>query len=170
MEEKVDELEQYSRRNSVRINGVPEAEGESTDKIVKVIGRAFGVDIEDGDIDRSHRVGRSENDEGVKINRAILVKFSSFVHKRRFTKEKKTLKDADLSEVCPASGNQKPKVFLNDDLTRLRSQVAAKARTLKKNRIIQDTWALDGGIFVRLENGNTKRVTTMKGLVELVDK
>ena len=35
LEERCDDLEQYSRRNTVRIRGVPETAGENTDAVVQ---------------------------------------------------------------------------------------------------------------------------------------
>ena len=52
---------------------------------------------------------------------------------------------------------------MNDDLTGLRAKVASEARKLKGTGVLQDTWATDGVIFIRLDN-EVKRVTTMKGL------
>ena len=57
----VDDGEQYSRRNSVRISGVGESGEEDTDSIIKNIARDLDADITLNDTDRSHRVGKSRN-------------------------------------------------------------------------------------------------------------
>ncbi|KAL8577578.1 hypothetical protein ACOMHN_044258 [Nucella lapillus] len=89
-QEKVDELEQYSRRNSIRVIGVPECEGENTDEITKKIDSEIGVVVDSSMIDRSHRVGNkpSGNEPG---NRAIIVKFTSYRHKQQLLVAKKKL-------------------------------------------------------------------------------
>ena len=54
---KVDDLEQYTRRNSVRIMGIPETSNEDTDKITIAIAKKIGAEINIDQTDRSHRVG-----------------------------------------------------------------------------------------------------------------
>ena len=49
---KVDDLEQYTSRNSVRIMGIRETSNEDTDKITIAIAKKIDID----QIDRSHRV------------------------------------------------------------------------------------------------------------------
>ena len=180
LEWKVDDLEQYSRRNLIRVNGYPEVDGESTDEIVKGIAKVIGVDLELDDIDRSHRVGRRIGDDGKKLDRSIIVKFTSYRQKRKLMKDRKKLKNADFSSLFPqTAGNTTDsqqqrekvnlKVFLNDDLTKQRARVAEKARTLKKNKVITDTWVSDGAIIVKAANGDTRRVTSLKGLLELTN-
>ena len=45
VEERCDDLEQYSRRNTVRIRGVAEAQNENTDCVVKELSKAVDTDI-----------------------------------------------------------------------------------------------------------------------------
>ena len=64
LQDRVDSLEQYSRRNNVRISGIPNSTSdvENTDAIVKKVGEAIGVTITDEMIDRSHRVLQAGQD------------------------------------------------------------------------------------------------------------
>ena len=54
-----DALEQYTRRNSIRISGYPEQANENTDEIVLTIAEAINVQLRPSDIDRSHRVEKN---------------------------------------------------------------------------------------------------------------
>ena len=67
--------EQYSRRNCLRIFGVPEADDENTDAIVcRIANNNLGVDLRPNDIDRSHRIRRrSPPTSGPSKPRAIIV-------------------------------------------------------------------------------------------------
>ena len=58
-------------------------------------------------------------------------------------------------------------IYLNEDLTRKRYQVARQARALKKDKKIDDTWTYDGKIFVKLNDGITRVVTTIGKLESL---
>ena len=52
---KNDELEQYTRRYSLRISGIPETEGENPDDVVLNVSKIMNVDIALSDIDRTSR-------------------------------------------------------------------------------------------------------------------
>ncbi|KAL8589255.1 hypothetical protein ACOMHN_039898 [Nucella lapillus] len=61
LQTKVDSLEQYTRRNSISISGVPEhvnASAQEDTDLVQKLGEAVGVKLTKDVIDRSHRVGR----------------------------------------------------------------------------------------------------------------
>ena len=78
LKNKINELEQYSRRNSTRLNCIPESKDEKSDDITKCVARAVDVELTHDMIDRSHRVGpKSATDSR---NRAIVVKFTSHRH------------------------------------------------------------------------------------------
>ena len=56
MEKAADLSEQYSRRNCVRISGVPEENNEDTDRMVQNMAKDLNVKLTLADIDRSNRV------------------------------------------------------------------------------------------------------------------
>ena len=70
MDEKYDDLEQYSCKNSLEIWGVPEGAYGSTDEVVIRIGEAINVDIRPEDIEISHKLKR-------KTTKPVIVKFVS---------------------------------------------------------------------------------------------
>jgi hypothetical protein len=43
---RIEEMEQYSRRQSVRISGIPESEDENTDMVVLDIARRIGLELQ----------------------------------------------------------------------------------------------------------------------------
>ena len=106
---KVDELEQYDRRNSLRLSlNTKEEDAENTDEIVMNVAKKLGVDIECNDISRSHRVGRSGSKP-----RPILVKFVSYrMREKLYSNRKKMAK----------------KTYISEDLTRYRQGLFYKAR------------------------------------------
>ena len=55
----IDDLEQYLRRNCLVLHGVNESNDENTDQIlIKTFFEELGVEINDDDLDRSHRLGK----------------------------------------------------------------------------------------------------------------
>jgi exosome complex exonuclease DIS3/RRP44 len=165
----VDSLEQYSRRNCLRIGPIPESSTEDTDAIVFKVAESAGVTLPDDAIDRSHRVGKKPSTTETH-SRSILVKFTSYKHKDALVKNRKKLSAVDGAELFPSddwpplpatSNSDRPpkhRIFLNEDLTRARSQVAARARQLKRDKKIDDTWVKDGAIFVKC--GDTRLTFT----------
>ena len=76
LEERCDELEQYSHCNMVRIRGLTETANEDTDGLVKhLAARWLGVKIEDSDVVRSHRAGKRAEDRSTP--RDIIVRFTT---------------------------------------------------------------------------------------------
>ncbi|KAK6191034.1 hypothetical protein SNE40_002784 [Patella caerulea] len=76
--DKLDESEQYSRREAVRINGITEINSESTDQIVAGIGAYMGIDMSVNDINRSHRVGNPKDYDNVTKPRPIIARFKGY--------------------------------------------------------------------------------------------
>ena len=61
--EKLDAVEQYSRRQNLEIKGVPIVYGKDTNKIVVEVARSLNVDISTDDISTSHRLFVSKKRE-----------------------------------------------------------------------------------------------------------
>lgn len=170
LETSLEELEQYQRRNNIRISGIPEAVGEDTDNLVVKLAQALGCDLDTDDIDRSHRVGSRDLQGDPRGPRPILVKFVSYKSKRALTLVRKELKNKKGNNIYPdlkwgkSQVQGQGKIFINDDLTATRAKVAKEARDKKKNGDVQDTWVRDGMIFVK-KNDNIIRITNMQQLM-----
>lgn len=151
LKSKTDELEQYSRRSCVRISGVREAENENINEIVMGISRRIGANIAPSDIDRLHRVGRKVGrgeHQGARRTRDIIVKFTNYGARLAFLKGRKTLREQNAS------------VFINEDLTSARMELAFECRNLKRAKIIKKVWTYNGNVFI--EDNNDTRVKVVK--------
>ena len=80
LEVEQDRAHQYCRPKSVRVSGISEKAGESTDKLVLYISASIGGNLQLEDIDRSHRVGNHGNSSASNVNRPrdILVKLATY--------------------------------------------------------------------------------------------
>ena len=127
-----DKLQQYSRRESVRVFGIPTEANETNEKVeeetLKVM-RETGADIQKVDISTCHRVGKTRNG-----TRPIIVRFVSRRKRLELMRAKKNLK---------AKENMS-KVFINDDLTPLRSKLLGYVKGLD---IVERAWTMDGRIY-----------------------
>ena len=151
MKMKDDEMEQYSRRNSVLVNGIPESDKRPTDEIVLSIANQYNINISIADIDRSHRIGKEADGKA----RAVIVKFVSYRARNEFMRKKQDL----------ANG-----IYFNEHLTPLRSEILYKARRLFKEERLFGAWSLGGRVFVKDTTGEKHEVKSIKHVESLASR
>ena len=140
-----DELEQYSRKNSLEILGIPENAYTSTEEAVIRLGEALNVHhINSEDIEISHKLKR-------KNSRPIIVKFLSHKVKSRLYKARIQLKGLKVTDIFSSNGNASPeqRIFINENLTDYRRELFWKANKKKKDNMIISAWTIDGKLFVK---------------------
>ena len=139
----LDKLEQYTRRENVRIHGVPEprtAGGETEDTVIK-LAADIGVNINREDISVSHRLpGRQGKPK------PMIVKFVRRDTKTNLMKNKQKLKN-----VAARKG-----VYISDDLTPLRAKLV---REMKNDAGIKSVWTTGGRINGVLNDRTETKVT-----------
>ena len=152
----IDDLEQYSRRSCVRISGIKEEEGENTDELVLNLARRVSADIRPEDLDRSHRVGRprevSQNTNTVPRPREIIVKLTNYRARMQLLKGRAFLRST------------KAKIFINEDLTSARKEIAYECRGLKRDNKIRKVWTYNGNIFIIDNHDVKKQISSMSEL------
>ena len=143
----LDSLEQYTRKNSLEIHGVPKEAYSSTEEAVLAIANALEVDISSNDIEISHHLKRRNN------NTAIIVKFANHKHKTKLYKARTRLKSVKTSSIfprCPATIPEfKDRIFINENLTGHRRFVMGQANKMRRDGLLLSCWSLDGKIFVK---------------------
>lgn len=153
LEHRTDDLEQYQRRNNIRIFGIQEKKGEDTDKLVlRVVNEQLGVELPLQSIDRSHRVGRppKPGPDGEVRHRAIIVRFTSYRDRRRVFEAKKALKGSGVA--------------IREDLTVLRQKVFHAAA---EKHGVKNTWTLDGRTKWVTGDGDNKTIHTATRLSQV---
>lgn len=115
------------------------------------ISSRIGASIAPCDIDRLHRVGRKvgrgEN-QGAQRTRGIIIKFTKYGARLAFLKGRTSLREQNAS------------VFINEDLTSARMELAFECRNLKRAKIIKKVWTYNGNVFI--EDNNDTRVKVVK--------
>ncbi|XP_076435986.1 uncharacterized protein LOC143275623 [Babylonia areolata] len=128
---KIDKQEQYSRRENVKIIGIPEQDNEDLEEEVSKVFQAAGCTIKPSEIAVVHRSGqRKTNSHNSTVSRGnapagrpVLVKFVSRRTKATLMEKRRALKETQEFK----------KVFINDDLTPLRSRLLHVA---KRNEVV----------------------------------
>ena len=144
----LDRLQQYGRRDNVRVNGIEETAEESTNSIMVKLASDMGVPITEQDISVSHRMGRNTTGKP----RPIIAKFVRRDTKTRMMRAKKELRGL--------SGCRN--VYINDDLTSLRSRLVYE---LNRDDTIKSVWTIEGRIMCIQEEGGKE----MKKVIDSPD-
>lgn len=134
-----DNLEQYSKKNSLRFLGVAESENEVVVKgILHLINNTLKVPCNYQDIDCAFRMGKHINGDKPRV---ILVNFVSNIKRAEVFYAKKSLK--------------KTKVSVHEDLTHRRYELLMAA----KNKYgVGKVWSANGKIFLLKGDDNRKIV------------
>ena len=151
--DKLDDLEQYGRRNSVRMHNVNCApfNNNCLDAVVDVLANKLKVAVGPQDIERCHPVGKAKAN-GL---RPIIVKFKSYGAKHEVYSSKSNLK-----------GNP-DKIFITEDLTKQNHKTVATLLTKIKAKTIHSFWTIDGKIFVKDdESAEPRRVNRHSDVAE----
>lgn len=145
IQQNVNELEQYERRNNIRISGIRDSEDERTCfQTMEVVclelnKHMAGLHISPNDIDIAHRLGKYKHDK----NRNIIVRFVSRAMKIRVFKHRKELKNVDI--------------YVNEDLTKLNQDVLTSVRVKQKD-VIEQAWSFEGKIYAKSKVGETRQI------------
>lgn len=151
LESRIEDMEQYSRRTCLNISGVQEQDNEDTDKIILQLAKEMDVPLQPSEISRSHRLPNSRS----KKPRGIIVRFTTYNKRLLFLKGRKKLRET------------RNKIFVNEQLTKQRADLAYGCRQLKRSRVIKDTWTHDGKIFIKTERNGQEYVHGLTSKREL---
>ena len=114
------DLEQYSRRECVEIQGIPAPDHptkESTNDIVmKIASKFMDIDITEKDISVSHRLPVNKGYKGNRIEPAIIVKFVRRDTKVAFYRARSKLKNKTTRDLGYQAANG---IYINESLTEM---------------------------------------------------
>ncbi|XP_026289139.2 protein unc-13 homolog C-like [Frankliniella occidentalis] len=148
LEGRLEEHEQYSRRNNLRIFGVTESPKENTDDLVVKVAKKINVDIDVSQIDRSHRIGKPGSNP-----RPIIVKFIGYGPRQAMFRAKKALKGSGIT--------------IREDLTKQRLDLLKGAAEVYFEK---NVWSHDGVIMVKIGDHRPFRLKRSSELDSLMEK
>lgn len=141
------DLEQYTRRECVEIRGVPQKPEESTNSIVKDMGKAIGVDITDTDISVSHRLPPSKSYKSKKPGPSpIIVKFVRRDTKDAFYQARLKLKEMTSKDLGFLDEHR---MYISESLSPTNRELFNEAYKLKKDLDYKFLWTSNGRVFLR---------------------
>lgn len=144
-DDRLDDIEQYSRRDNVVLRGVPESQGEVTNTLVIDVANSIGVTVTEGDISTSHRMGRPQPNKV----RPIVARFVRRDLRTDLLKNKRKLKES--------SNDTMKNVMLGEHLSPGRAKLL---KVLKNDDSIDKVWTIDGTIHCITKSDNKKHTLT----------
>ena len=146
MNERLNDLEQYTRRNNIRIYGLndrdkDESAQETTYAVLNFLREKLEIGLKPGDIDIAHRIGRFQSN----WNRIVICCFVSRTQRNEVMKKRSALKGTQF--------------VIKEDLTRRNAKLLEKTSELEN---VQSVWSDQGKIIALLKNGTqTGKKNTM---------
>ena len=153
---KIDDLEQYGRRESLRFSGFEVKENESKEecesKVKIYIKDCMNVDIEESEFNRIHRIGPEINKNG-KAFQQIIVKFKGFVPRTK----------------CYRAMKEKSDIAIHLDLTKRRYLLLNAYGKAKNCASVEFACAdINCSLCLRLKTGNWKFFNFLEELEKLL--
>jgi hypothetical protein len=149
---KVNDLEQHTRKSSIRIFGMNDGNKDETITetscvVTKLLNEKLGMQVEAEDIDIAHRLGRYQPGKP----RPIIAKFMTRRHKIETIQKRRALKGT--------------RIVIREDLTPFNQSLLKEVNDLGS---VHSAWSHDGKIFAKLfENGNIIRINAWNDLAKL---
>lgn len=158
LEEQLDDVEQYERRDTLIISGPALPCEQNLENpaslVVTTIKEHLHINLNQADINIAHRLGPKRQNK----DRPLIVKL---------------LNRSKKSEIMDACVTVKPSLYVNESLTPKRRIIFNTIWAIrKKNReIFQQCYTRDGKIFVKLKTSHQKHmITTEESLNTFLDK
>lgn len=154
-----DGVEQYTRRNTLELHGVPMTRGERTNDIAIDIFRSMGISVSQKDIDRSHRNFTRRRKQRRDLPPIILVKLLSHDLKQVI------LDNRDVLRYLPGFRS----VYINENLTKSRRKLFGRVRN---SFPLLNCYTNDGTIYVSgrdFNNGKKLRIACAKDYHDALD-
>ena len=137
---KNNDIEQYSRLESIRIHGIRETENENCkQKVCELFKEKLQIDIKPTDISKIHRLNQLHTREGKP--RPIIMRFIAHYHKRHIIENRRKLKGSGY--------------VITEDLTQVNFGVLNRAHN---HESIESSWSVEGKLYAKLKTGQRIRI------------
>ncbi|XP_046685393.1 uncharacterized protein LOC124371122 [Homalodisca vitripennis] len=157
LEQKVEDMEQYSRRNCVELQGVPVV-GNVLDT-VKEVGKALGMEVTDTMVDACHTLAKRSSDSKPP---GIIIKFVRRFDAENMMAKRRAKKDFSTRHIGLTSDEP---IYVNESLTPTRRRLLGMTRDFKIKNNYQFVWVRGGKIFLRKDEKGP--VSVIRGQVDL---
>lgn len=164
LENRMDDAEQYSRRDTIEIHGIPAQKGEQVVEVVKAVGKALDLDIDETKISACHRLrGR----DGTGKPPGIIVKMTRRMDAEVVLQRRRVKRNFSTHHIGLTSSPAVP-IYINESLCPGRRRLLNAARDKKTEKHYTYLWIRGGKILMRKSDGDpVKVITTQMDLEKL---
>ena len=145
---KLDEIEQYERRQNLELAGVPFKENEDVTQVVLDLASKLHVDLEEDDISIAHRLPLKRHSGNRKLNRhpAIIVRCISRCKRNELYDNRNKARTIENFPV-----DDMENLYINENVTQRRQRLFWLAKQKAKKFNYRYIWSNNGHIYVRKE-------------------
>lgn len=147
LKDKVRDLEQYSRRTNLEISGIPESRNEDTMTILRDVGTAIGVELQETQVMAVHRVPSFKRGRAPSLVAQFQTKMQRDVWLNNF-KKNKDLTARKVNNAFPDS-----RVYINEHLSPENKIFLGQLKEKSKQCNVKYVWFKDGKFYLRKADG-----------------
>lgn len=147
MKQELCDLQQYSQRNTVDIQGLPEAKSGNIFEVVRRVAGVLCFDFKPEMVDAVHRLAGGS---GGSRPRGIIVKFVRCGDCDELLRLNKVRKGFSASEL---NVNSDSKVYVNPSLSKMNRELLYLAKTAAREGVMKYVWFSNGKVLVRKKEG-----------------
>ena len=155
LQQSFNDMDQYLRRDCVKIRGLPIDSQQNSNNLVLKIAEKIGIDIKESDISVSHILRRRNFVDQSRLRQnsteAIIVKFVRRDIKDKFYRARKNLKNLTAANFDFESSN---KIFINENLTRKNKELFNSGLNIKREKGYKFIWTNNGSDSINIRNQN----------------
>lgn len=156
LESRMDDIEQYSRRDTFEIHGVPVERGEQIVEVVKTVGKALDMNIDENMISACHRL---RTREGMGKPPGIIVKMTRRMDVEAVLQKRRVKRNFSTHHIGLTSSPAAP-IYINESLCPGRRRLLNAAREKKNEKLYTYLWIRGGKILMRKADGDPVKVVT----------
>lgn len=160
LQDRIRNLEQYSRRCNIEISGIPATSNEDVKTIVEDVGAAIGMQMQQGDMAAAHRIPAYRKDRIP----SLVVQFSSKELRDTWLSKYKAVKTLTANQVSKHFPQQQ-RVYINEHLSPDNKVFLATLKKKCRDINYAFVWCRDGKFFIRKSEGS--KVQRVHSLSEL---
>ncbi|XP_046680823.1 uncharacterized protein LOC124367765 isoform X2 [Homalodisca vitripennis] len=148
LEQRIDDMEQYSRANAIDIQEIPVQPNEDVISVVKEVGKALDLTVTDSMSDACHRLGSKVGHSGPPPG--IIVKFVRRMDKEEFMRKRRVKRNLSTRHRNMPMDQM---LYVNEALTPARRRLLGAARQIKREKNFKHLWVRGSKIFLRKGDG-----------------
>ena len=151
VEVKLDELEQYARRDCLEITGIPVVPNDSPALLVKEMSEIMGVNLNENDISIAHRLPPTK-----KLKDRLIVKFTRREKRDEIYSKRKNLKSKRTKDL--------PSVVCEPESAVVSHK--AQIKVIKRDHNYKFIWTANGKIMLKKTESSTTKCFVTHGEFE----